>query len=217
MKRIFRAAALALAGVLIASGCGDSSKYPRTHKDITFVSMASSNTEVKDDLRELAFVDVSGKPVKLSDYIGPKHLVLVITRGYYGDICIYCSTQVSRLIARYDEFNEQDAQVVVVYPLRREGDKRRLDDFVKSTEEKLETQKKPPFPILLDVELNAVNKLDIAEQLAKPATYIIDKQGEVRFAYVGANPQDRPSVTSMITQLKELNSEPSPETSSDDN
>ena len=41
--------------------------------------------------------------------------------------------------------------------------------------------------------------------LAKPATYIVDKQGQVRFAYVGANIADRPSVHFMLDQLAAIN------------
>ena len=58
-----------------------------------------------------------------------------------------------------------------------------------------------PFPVLLDENFTAVDKLGIRGDLAKPSSYIIDKQGQVRFAYVGATNADRPSVQSLLKQL----------------
>ena len=60
---------------------------------------------------------------------------------------------------------------------------------------------------MLDVELKAVDHLGIRKDLSKPATYILDKQGQTRFAYVGATLADRPSVQSMLEQLATINSD----------
>ena len=60
---------------------------------------------------------------------------------------------------------------------------------------------------MLDVELRAVDQLGIRADLSKPATYIVDKQGQVRFAYVGATIADRPSVQSMLEQLAAINAD----------
>ena len=69
--------------------------------------------------------------------------------------------------------------------------------------------KKIPFPIVLDVELKAVNQLGIRKDLSKPATYILDKQGQTRFAYVGDSLADRPSVKALLDQLDALNKDAS--------
>ena len=65
----------------------------------------------------------------------------------------------------------------------------------------------PPFPLVLDVELHAVDQLGIRADLSKPATYILDKQGQVRFAYVGSTIADRPSVKSLLDQLTAINAD----------
>ena len=62
-----------------------------------------------------------------------------------------------------------------------------------------------PFPIVLDVELSAVKELGIRDNLSKPATFILDKYGQVRFAYVGTGIADRPSVKAILNQLDALN------------
>ena len=68
---------------------------------------------------------------------------------------------------------------------------------------------KIPFPVVLDIELKAVDQLGIRKDLSKPATYILDKQGQVRFAYVGESLADRPSVKALLEQLDALNKDPS--------
>ena len=47
------------------------------------------------------------------------------------------------------------------------------------------TNEEIPYPILLDINLSSVDQLGIRSDLAKPSTYIIDREGRVRFAYVG--------------------------------
>ena len=58
-----------------------------------------------------------------------------------------------------------------------------------------------PFPILLDEELKAVDFFKIRASLAMPSTYILDQQGQVRFAYVGTTVADRPSIDALLQQL----------------
>ena len=154
--------------------------------------------ELPTDIEELTFVDTNGNRVQLSDYRGKQHVVLVITRGFSGSLCPFCQTQSSRLVANYEQFANRDAQVLLVYP----GGREHLQDFIdaaqKSEKEEVDDV---PFPILLDEDLTAVNFLQIAADLALPSTYILDKQGSVRFAYVGEAPNDRPSVKALLAQL----------------
>jgi peroxiredoxin len=58
-----------------------------------------------------------------------------------------------------------------------------------------------PFPVLLDVELRAVDRLGLRHDLSRPATYILDKAGDVRFSYVGKDLSDRPSVKALLKEL----------------
>ncbi|MDB4766558.1 redoxin domain-containing protein [bacterium] len=43
---------------------------------------------------------------------------------------------------------------------------------------------KVPFPIVLDKDFTATDFFDIHSVFAHPSTYLIDKQGEVQFAYL---------------------------------
>ena len=161
------------------------------------------------DLTALTFTDKEGKQIALKDFLGQKHLILVITRGYGGSICPYCATQTARLIANYSKLQALNAEVVVVYPLAQPADTPKLNDFVARAVMNLPAaDKKVPFPLLLDVELKAVDALGIRKDLSKPATYIFDKEGQLRFAYVGTSLADRPSIKALLDQLGQLNQTP---------
>jgi peroxiredoxin len=63
----------------------------------------------------------------------------------------------------------------------------------------------PAFPVVLDRNLAAVDRLGIRGAKAKPSTYILDRQGRVVYAYVGSGQADRPSVKAVLDQLDKLN------------
>ena len=167
--------------------------------DIDFLDQVETNREDDGTVNGLEFVDTNGQRVQIGQYNGKKNLVLVFTRGFSGQLCPYCTTQTSRLIANYDKFKQRGAEVLLVYP----GSKEQLPQFreaglAASGEDRF------PFPVLLDEDLAAVNRLGIAAQLASPSTFIIDKQGKVWLSYVGSNPADRPSIQAMLDQLDQL-------------
>jgi len=124
---------------------------------------------------------------------------VVFTRGFSGRICPYCTTQTSRLIANYDEFLQRDTEVLLIYP----GSTDQLPQF-KQAGLAVAGEESILFPILLDLDLEAVNTLKIAAQLAKPSTFVINKQGNVVLSYVGSNPGDRPSIKAMLKLLDNL-------------
>ena len=176
---------------------------------ITFKDEVVPQPSPEADLTALTFTDKEGKQIALKDFLGQKHLVLVITRGYGGSICPYCATQTARLIANYPKLQALNAEVVVVYPLAIPADIPRVDDFVARAVMNLPaTDKKVPFPLLLDVELKAVDALGIRKDLSKPATYIFDREGQLRFAYVGTSLADRPSIKALLDQLGQINQTP---------
>ncbi|MFN0198537.1 MAG: peroxiredoxin family protein [Planctomycetaceae bacterium] len=196
------------------TGCGDSlpgskSAYSDVGDDgIIFKDEVVSNVPLESKLNDLKFIKPDGQEQSLSDLFTRDHLILVITRGYAGSICPYCSSQTSRLIHNYQKFADRNAEVVVVYPLEKPADTPRLDEFLKAVQERTTPPvQKVPFPVLLDVELKAVDHLGIRASLSRPATYILDKSGQIRFAYVGATLADRPSVKALLDQLDQLNAE----------
>lgn len=159
-----------------------------------------TNASVEPDLSAFTFLDTAGNRVELQAYRGTKNIVLIFTRGYPGYVCPNCSTLTSRLIANYEEFRKRDAEIFVVFP----GDRSRIDEFLTQARPRDQTTGEPalvPFPVLLDENLQVVDKLRLRASLAKPSTFILDKAGKLRFAYVGATSADRPSIKAMLEQL----------------
>jgi peroxiredoxin len=207
-----RLVALSLAFSLLA-GCRDEYAY-----DTMIPPLESVESQALEDtpFGQLQFVDSEGQPVLLDQFRG-KNVVLVMTRGYLGsvvpgkkgkfveaDICLYCASQTSSLVNNYAAFQERGSEVLVVFPVAAPADNEKLKLF-RIVVGKQGARGEPPFPLLLDVELKAVDRLGIRDNLAKPATYILDKQGQLRFAYVGSTLADRPSPTAILSQLDRIN------------
>ncbi|MEM2124162.1 MAG: ATPase domain-containing protein, partial [Methanolinea sp.] len=85
-----------------------------------------------------------------------------------------------------------------------------LDEFLQAARRESRTTAAVPLPVVLDADYKAVNQLDIRGNQAKPSTYILDKEGNVRFAYVGAYDADRPSVKAILDQLDAIQGEQPP-------
>ena len=211
--------------VLFSAGCGDDKTagngagpigggygyggYGQPNPAQTqFNDNATTNGDVNVPLTEMKFSDLDGQPKQLQDLLGERNLVVVLVRGKAiegGVPCPYCSTQTSRLITNYDKFKERNAEVVVIYPLAAGRNKNELPQFLKHSKQQLQQPgAETPFPVWLDIDLAVVNQLGLQAELAKPTTYILDKQGRVRFAYVGAHMADRPSIKAMLAQLDSL-------------
>jgi len=172
---------------------------------INFLDDVSVQSAPQADLKTLSLTDTTGKQVVLGDVAPGRHLVVVMTRGFNGAICPYCSTQTARLIANYSQIQKLNAEVVLIYPLEADKNQSLLQDFLRKVNsvDKRSAEELPPFPVLLDVGLKVVDTLGLRKDLSKPATYILDPTGSVRFAYVGNTLNDRPSVKAIVQQLQQ--------------
>lgn len=206
-------ALFAASAVWFASGCGSAGRVGSPDResdaigpnDIHFKDDVAANSQPGAQLLGFEFLDREGKKHHPKDYLGQKHLVLVFVRGYNGSICPYCSSYTSSLISNYAAIAKKGAEVLLVYPVVRSDQSIRLDEFLQATFQRTGPDvHEPPFPVVLDIGLKAVDALGIRKDLSKPATYILDKQGEIRFAYVGAFQSDRPSIKAILGQLDQL-------------
>ena len=141
------------------------------------------------------FLQDDGEVLDLDDLRGTR-VVLIIMRGFAGAVCLHCSTQMLALVKNLGEFERRKTRVFVVYP----GEAATVPMFMESVRA-LDPNFRPPFRILLDVDLAAVRAFLIEGSLAKPTTLIVDESGIVRWAYVGQQPSDRPSMDLVLRQL----------------
>ena len=176
-------------------------KFPAS-ADMKFKDGVDSNVELPESVGDLVFTNKDGSELKVADYRGKQNLILVFTEGFNGMLCPFCKTQTSRLVANYEKFKQRNCEVIVVYP----GPVDRLDDFVEAalTTEKIQVDK-VPFPIVLDKDFSATKFFAIQSRHAHPSTYLVDKEGNVKFAYVGQDmTADRPSIKTMLDKLDRL-------------
>lgn len=163
----------------------------------TATEPAPAATAPRPQPSDWTFRAQDGAEFPISQYLGTKHVVVVVTRGYPGFICPFCNAQSSRLLTRYADFAQREAEVVLVFP----GGSGKVGELQK----RLPTEQPVPFPIVLDPELRMIDALGLRGSEAKPTTYIIDKQGALQYAYVGQTPADRPPVETLLETLDRLN------------
>lgn len=180
--------------------------YREMAPGISFLDDVASQSPPTAELQSQTLVDLAGESTTLSDIAPGKHLVVVMVRGFNGGICPYCSTQTARLITKYQEIADLNAEIVLIYPLEAGKENTLATDFLGKVNaiNSHPREELPPFPVLLDVGLKVVDLLGIRKDLSKPATYILDPGGAVRFSYVGNTLNDRPSVKAIVQQLQQL-------------
>lgn len=142
---------------------------------------------------------VDGKTVRLADYVGKKQVLLVVLRGFLGEVCMYCVAQTEALAQCRAELEALGIEVLVLYPGPRENEK-----AFEKTYEMTFGKGAPPYRVFYDPDLELVRKLGVSGDLAYPTTIIVDRQGVVRYAYVGKDRADRPAARALIKKIKEL-------------
>lgn len=145
-----------------------------------------------------------GRIARLSDYRG-RPLILVFNRGFAGYVCPYCTTYTAQLATRYDEIRAAGAELLLVYPTR-EVDEARVLEFTDAVNELLteEGEGALPFPVFLDRGLAATIRFNLTGDITKPSTFVLDRDGVVRYAHVGDEPDDRPSVERVMQELQAI-------------
>lgn len=120
-------------------------------------------------------LDVSGKPVKLTDFKG-KNVLLVF---YLSDQCVHCMEQLGAINKRISEFGDLNTVVLGVSSAKPEANKASLQ--------------LAPFQITLLSDVDHVNarrfaSYDDFEEMELHSTILIDAQGRVRWKRTGGDP-----------------------------
>ena len=149
-----------------------------------------------------------GEDLSLDDYRG-KPVLLVLLRGFIGDVCVYCTTQTKALSLDIGEFESRGVEVLVVYP----GEENRLDAFLSGFRDLPITEniERPPFEMLYDPGASFVREIGFVDELAVPATFLLDAEGVVQYAYVAKTKSDgtvdivdRPSTPDLLNAIDQM-------------
>ena len=193
---------------LLAAGCGPTESLPEP-PSVLEAGAARFHDRGPNDPRPALprhYTDSDGRPVDLDAFRGRSRVVLVVMKGYvprFGGFCPGCVAQVNALAANADAFKARGAEVLVLFP----GAPDQLGPYLEQGKvDGRGGNPTVPFPILLDPGLAAVRALGIESELAKPSTFILDRDGRVVFGYVGDSQDsyDRPSVKAVLGQLDKL-------------
>ena len=68
-----------------------------------------------------------------------------------------------------------------------------------------------PFPLLVDADVAVIDRYGVRDPevgehgpIARPAVFLLDREGVVRYAHVGADPTDRPALGAILLALESI-------------
>ena len=158
------------------------------------------------NLTSMKFMTSSDGMVNLSDSDTGQWTVLVIMRGFAGQVCPYCGPQLKALGRFKAEFDQLGVRVVAVYP----GPKNGVDQFLRAYRNTYGEDDPPQYEILYDIDSKLAQSLDILNTkldspiLARPTTLLLNDHATIQYAYVGKHDQDRPPAKTLIDELRKL-------------
>ena len=154
--------------------------------------------EVGQKAPDFTLFDSAKKPTKLSDSKG-KNVVLAFYPGAFTGVC---TTEMCTFRDRFDSFNSMNAQVLGVsvdgiFAQKAFSDANNLN-----------------FPLLSDFNRETVEAYGVAlpnfagmegYTASERAVFVIDKDGVIRFKWVGENPGVEPDYDEVQRQVDALN------------
>lgn len=149
--------------------------------------------------------DLEGEKVSLKNLISGSGRNLLIF--YRGGWCPFCNKQLASIAQDYEKFKKLKATIVAV-----------SSEEVQQGRELLK-KLNLPYILLSDTEFEGIDRYGVRDMnpseqtkaaghrggtLAKPAAFIIDGRGVIRYQYVGENPSDRPKNEELLRGLREI-------------
>ena len=178
----------------------------------TFAQKTESSLKVGQEAPQFIGFDQNGNQFKSAEVLKSKQLIVVF---YRGEWCPYCNRHLSELQDHLEDFQKAGAQIVAVTPEKTEN----IEKTIKKT--------KTEFPVLWDKDNSimesfgvnfilakelqkkykeygvdlAKNNGNTSQSLPVPATFIIGKNGNIKFLQYDPNYKNRSSAKEILEHL----------------
>ncbi len=183
-----------------------------SHFSIAQSEMKPVALKVGDTAPDFNGIDNSGKKIRLKELLKTGDVVLIFYRGQW---CPYCNKQLQKVNDSLSLFKAKGASVIAVTPETNENILKTVQK-TKATfsiiEDKNLTIMKA-YNVNFTVDANTVEKyktygIDFSkangtngENLPVPATYIIGKNGKIKYSFFNEDYKQRPSVKELLENL----------------
>lgn len=144
-------------------------------------------------------MELDGRLVSLKTVVGESTALLIFYRGGW---CPFCNKQLAAISQDFSKFKEFHVKIVAVSAEEVEKGKELLQRHAL------------PYTLLSDTRFEGIDRYgvretNVSEQLktrgvtsySKPAAFIVDGQGIIRYVHVGKNAQDRPNNEELLRVL----------------
>ena len=164
--------------------------------------MAGQPPAVGQKAPEFTLTSLDGARVRLTEEVARGPVVLVVLRGFPTYQCPFCTRQFADYLAHGDDLSKTGARVLFVYPGAAEG----LNDHAKA----LVAGRPMPasYQILMDPDYTFTAayhlRWDAPRETAYPSTFVIDRNGVVRFGRTSRAHGDRVSTADVLNALAAL-------------
>lgn len=140
---------------------------------------------------------VDGADVDLAQFRGQKRVMIVVLRGFLGEVCTYCIAQTKALSQAREKLQRLGVEVLVIYPGPREN-----QQAFEQAYKQVFGEGAPPYRVFYDPDLSLVAQLDIAAELASPSTLVVSRDGVIEYFYKGEHKADRPATRKLIELIE---------------
>ena len=152
--------------------------------------LPSVGTNIGDIAPRFTLPSVRSGNYTLVSFRGEKNVVLVFYRAYWDP---FCRAQIVELTDHYTAIEQQDAILLAVSADNLQGAETAAYEW------------KAPFSILYNSDKSVITDYGVLadNNIATPSTFVIDKEGVIRWKYIGTT-GDRPSPETILQQLQAL-------------
>lgn len=169
---------------------------------VQLVARGAATPQVGDLAPNFSLQTLDGKAIVLKALSAQRPVLLVVLRGWPGYQCPICSRQVNDYIGRAADFAAQGVQVLMVYPGPTDQLKAHAGEFLANR------QWPADFLYVLDPDYAFTNAYGLRwaapKETAYPSTFVLDRDGRVRFAHVSKSHGDRVSAETALEALVTL-------------